>query len=97
MRKQYTPEMKAQLVLEILKEEKSISELASEHNIHPNQLGRWKKEALDNFHNLFTDGSKDTKKMKTEYETKINDLYSEVGRLMTQLNWLKKKSGIKIE
>lgn len=97
MRKEYTPEMKAQLVLEILKEEKSISELASEYNIHPNQLGRWKREALDNFHQLFRDGRKDTKKMKNEYETKINDLYSEVGRLMTQLNWLKKKSGIKIE
>jgi len=97
MRKQYTPEMKAHIVLEILKEEKSISELASEHNMHPNQLSRWKREALDNFHQLFTDGSKDTKKMKTEYETKINELYSEVGRLTTQVNWLKKKSGIKVE
>ena len=97
MRKQYTPEMKAQIVLEILKEEKSISELASEHNMHPNQLSRWKREALDNFHQLFTDGSKNTKKMKTEYETKINELYSEVGRLTTQVNWLKKKSGIKVE
>jgi len=97
MRKQYTPEMKAQIVLEILKEEKSISELASEHDMHPNQLSRWKREALDNFHQLFTDGSKDTKKMKTEYETKINELYSEVGRLTTQVNWLKKKSGIRVE
>jgi len=97
MRKQYTPEMKAQIVLEILKEEKSISELASEHNMHPNQFSRWKREALDNFHQLFTDGSKDTKKMKTEYETKINELYTEVGRLTTQVNWLKKKSGIKVE
>jgi len=97
MRKQYTPEMKAQIVLEILKEEKSVSELASEHDMHPNQLSRWKREALDNFHQLFTDGSKDTKKMKTEYESKINELYSEVGRLTTQVNWLKKKSGIRVE
>ena len=97
MRKKHTPEMKAHIVLEILKEEKSISELASEYNIHPNQLGRWKREALNNFHQLFTDGSKDTKKMKTEYETKINELYLEIGRLTTQVNWLKKKSGIKVE
>ena len=62
MRKQYTPEMKAQIVLEILKEEKSISELASEHDMHPNQLSRWKREALENFHQLFTDGNKDTNK-----------------------------------
>ena len=97
MRKQYSAEMKAQIVLEILKEEKSITELASEYNMHPNQLSRWKREALDNFHQLFKDGSKDRKKMKTEYEAKINELYSEVGRLTTQLNWLKKKSGIKFE
>lgn len=89
--------MKAHIVIEILKEEKSISELASEYNIHPNQLSRWKREALDNFPQLFTDGSKDTKKMKTKYETKINELYLEIGRLTTQVNWLKKKSGIKVE
>ena len=40
MRKQHSPEFKAQIVLEILKEEKSISELASEYDIHPN-LGYW--------------------------------------------------------
>jgi putative transposase len=95
MRKQHSAELKAQIVLEILKEEKSISELASEYDIHPNQLSRWKREALENFHQLFTDASKDTKKMKVEYETKIDELYSEVGRLTTQVNWLKKKSGIK--
>lgn len=89
--------MKAHIVIEILKEEKSISELASEYNIHPNQLSRWKREALDNFHQLFTDSSKDAKKMKTEYETKINELYLEIGRLTTKVNWLKKKSGIKVE
>jgi transposase len=56
--------MKAQIVLEILKEEKSISELASEHDMHPNQLSRWKREALENFHQLFTDGNKDATKIR---------------------------------
>ena len=41
MRKQHSAELKAQIVLEILKEEKSISEVASEYDIHPNQLSRW--------------------------------------------------------
>jgi transposase len=67
MRKQYTPEMKAQIVLEILKEEKSLSELASEHDMHPNQLSRWKREALENFHQLFTDGNKDTGVVKSRH------------------------------
>ncbi len=42
MRKTYSAEFKAQVVLEILKEEKSISQLSSEYGVHPNQLNKWK-------------------------------------------------------
>jgi len=38
MRKQYTAAFKAKLVLELLKESKSLSQLAAEHKVHPNQL-----------------------------------------------------------
>jgi putative transposase len=46
MRKTYSAEFKAQVVLEILKEEKSISQLSSEYRVHPNQLSKWKNQAL---------------------------------------------------
>jgi transposase len=35
--------------------------------------------------------------MQAEYEERLNNLYGEIGRLTTQLNWLKKKSGIALE
>ena len=95
-RKRYSPEFKAQIVLEILKEEKTIAQLASENGIHVTQLNRWKKEALENLPQLFTDHSKTMEKVKSEYEKQINDLYAEVGRLTTELSWLKKKSGLKL-
>jgi transposase-like protein len=38
MRKHYTPAFKAQIVQEVLKENKAISAIASEHGIHPNQI-----------------------------------------------------------
>jgi transposase-like protein len=38
----FTPEQKAKIVLELLKENKTIAELAAEYEIHPNQLQRWK-------------------------------------------------------
>jgi len=47
-RRKFTPEEKASLVLEMLKEEKSVSQLASEHGIHANVLNRWKVEAIQN-------------------------------------------------
>lgn len=91
MRKTYSAEFKARVVLEILKEEKSISQLASEHGVHPNLLGKWKNQALKDLPRLFTDDHKKTEAVKTEYEKRAQELYEEIGRLTTQLNWLKKK------
>jgi len=93
-RRKFTPEEKAQIVLEILKEEKSVSQLSSEHGIHANVLNRWKAEAVQNLSQLFVDDRKGITKMKNEYENTINDLYAEIGKLTSQLSWLKKKSGL---
>lgn len=90
-RRKFSPELKGQIVLEILKEEKSISQLSSEYEIHPVQLSKWKREALQNFSQLFVDDRKNINKMKKDYEQKIDELYAEVGKLTTQLSWLKKK------
>ena len=91
MRKTYSAEFKAQVVLEILREEKSISQLSSEYGVHPNILGKWKNQAMRDFPRLFSDDEKKTQAMKTEYEKKVQGLYEEIGRLTTQVNWLKKK------
>ena len=93
-RRKFTPEEKARIVLEILKEEKSVSQLAAEHGIHTNVLNRWKTETVQNLSQLFVDDRKGITKMKADYEQTINELYGEVGKLTTQLSWLKKKSGL---
>ena len=90
MRKKYSDEFKAQIVLEILKEEKSVTQLASEHGIHPTQLNRWKNEAIQNLSSLFADDRKGVQALKKTYESKIDELYTAVGRLTTQNTWLKK-------
>lgn len=93
-RKQYPAEIKAKIVLEILKEEKSIAQIASEYGIHPSLLNKWRNVAIQKLPSLFTDETKSIENMKSEYEKKIQDLYAEVGRLTTELTWLKKKSGL---
>jgi len=93
-RKKYSPDFKAKIVLDMLKEEKTVSEIASETRIHPTQLNRWKRQALEKLPQIFTDENKTVNAMKSDYEKQIEDLYAEVGRLTTQLNWLKKKSGL---
>lgn len=94
MRKQYTANFKAQVVLELLKEEKTIAQIASEYEVHPTQLKKWKAEAIENLPNLFSNERKTRKTAKEAQEKKVNELYKEIGQLTTQLNWLKKKSGI---
>jgi len=54
-RKQYPAELKAKIVLEILKEEKSIAQIASEYGIHPSVLNRWRNTAVEKLPYLFTD------------------------------------------
>jgi transposase len=43
---------------------------------------------------LFEDHRKEENRQTAEHERQLNELYAEIGRLTTQLNWLKKKSGI---
>lgn len=94
MRKQYTPAIKAKIVIELLKEEKSLAQLSSEYGVSTKQLTRWKNYTLAEMPRLF---ERNSDQMKEKYETKINELYAEIGRLTTQVNWLKKKSGLNLE
>lgn len=93
-RKSYSPDFKAKIVLEILAEEKSLSELSSGHGVHVNQLRKWKKAAVEQLPRLFSNEEQKLQKMQAEYEREKEELYAELGRTTTQLNWLKKKSGI---
>lgn len=93
-RKHFTSSQKAQIVLETLKEEKTVSQLASEHSVHPNQIHKWKKHALEHFAQLFENEDKDAQAQAATHEKQVNDLYTEIGKLSTQLAWLKKKSGL---
>jgi len=93
-RKRYTPTQKATIVLEALREEKSISQIASEYEVHPNLIYKWKKEGLENFHEVFEDHKQEKRVIQKRHQEEKENLYVEIGRLTTQVNWLKKKSGI---
>ncbi len=90
MRKRYTPKQKAQIVLEILKEERPITQIASEYGIHPNQLYKWKAQALEGLPKVIEDDHKTEKTLQAANERKLQELYTKIGRLNTQLTWLKK-------
>lgn len=65
-RQQRTPEEKAKLVLEAFRGERTINEIASENNIHPNMLSKWKREAELNLFTLFQDNSAKKRKVQNK-------------------------------
>ncbi len=92
MKKSYSPAFKAQIVRELLKEEKSVSQLAAEHSLHPNQLYRWRDLALAGLPTLFEqDGAIEQAAKDAAHEQQLHELYAEIGKLTTQLSWLKTK------
>ena len=96
-RKRLSASQKAQIVLEAIREEKTVAQIAAENSIHPNQIHKWKKQALEDFVQLFEEDRKGERACEAEHEKQLNELYAEIGRLSAQLSWLKKKSGFKLE
>lgn len=93
MRKRYSPELKTQIVLAALREEKTIAQLAAEHEVHPNQISAWKATALSGLPTLFARENK-AHADKQAHEQQAEELYAQIGKLTTQVAWLKKKSGL---
>jgi putative transposase len=93
MRKHHSPAFKAKIVQEALKEEKTIAQIASENEIHPNQVSAWKATALQGLPTLFERESK-AQADQLAHEKQLEELYAQIGRLSTQVTWLKKKSGL---
>lgn len=90
MRKQYTSAFKAKVVQELLKEEKTLAQIASEYEVHPTQLKKWRTTAVEGLSSLF-ERQDSTVELKEAYEKQVTELYAEIGKLTTQVTWLKKK------
>lgn len=95
-RNTHTPCEKAKLVLEAIRGERTISEIASEHGIHLKVLSRWKCEAENNLHLIFQNDSARKRREEKAHEDERKELYAKIGELTTQLEWLKKKSGLQV-
>jgi transposase-like protein len=89
-RKQYSPKFKARVVIEAIRGEKTLSQLGSQFKVHPIQIAKWRKSALEQLPELFVDGRKKGRNGEADSDA----LYEEIGRLKVELDWLKKKVGM---
>lgn len=93
-RKRYTPEFKAKVAVEALREQATANEIASRHGVHPVQVAQWKKAALEHIPGAFTSrAERALVEQLAEDEQLQNSLYQEIGRLKVEVDFLKKNSG----
>jgi transposase-like protein len=86
-RRKFSAKFKSSVVLEALKEQKTISELAQQFEVHPNQISMWKREFLDNAEAVFNEKAP---KSDPEELVDVKELYSQIGQLKVENDFLKK-------
>ena len=89
-RRNHSAAFKAKVALAAEKGDKTIAELASEYQVHPNQITQWKKQLLESLPEIF---SRRRRNEQHEQEKLMAQLYQQIGQLKVELDWLKKKSG----
>ena len=87
-RKTYDDNFKAKVALEAIKGERTISEIAGQFEVHPNQIIKWKKHLLENVPSLY---SKKKDPEIEELEKLLEELYKKIGKQNIELEFLKKK------
>jgi len=91
MRRKHSAAFKAKVALEAIKNEKTLAQLSSQYEVHPNQISQWKKRFLAEMSGIF---SGKQKKIEKDSEALEAELYRQIGQLKVELDWLKKKSQI---
>jgi transposase-like protein len=90
-RKRYDGTLKAKVAVEAIKGQRTVNEIASGYGIHPHQVTQWKKQALEQLPEIFSNGRA---RIQLADEELRDRLYQEIGQLKVELDWLKKKSGL---
>jgi transposase-like protein len=90
-RKQYSSQFKAKVALEALRGEKTISELASQYEVHPTMINNWKRQLLEEASSLFEKGSS-PKPVEESQQSQIDELYRQIGQLKVERDFLANRS-----
>jgi len=92
IKRKHSPEFKIRVVLDLLEQTDTASAICSKYSIHPTQARKWKEQALLNLKQSFSSNSAFAE--LKEKDNLIQNLYTQVGKLQYQLDWLKKKMGV---
>lgn len=89
-RKRFSSQFKARVALEAIKGDKTVAQLASQHEVHATQINTWKKQAQERLVETFEHGGE--RPSAKEVEAQEDRLYRQIGKLQVEVDWLRKKS-----
>lgn len=90
-RKQYNPKFKAKVALEAISSGRTVPELASQYNVHPSVINRWKKQLLESAPHLFEMDQKQQSSLNDK-TAQIAELYRQIGQLKVERDFLAQRS-----
>ncbi len=90
-RRIWSPQEKANIVLEILREESTLTEVSKKYEIAQPVLSRWKADFIANMSSVFDKKGEDIEKIKKEHEDEKDILIKKIGELSMDVDYLKKK------
>ena len=85
-RRKFTAEFKARVAKEALRGDRTVQQIAARHQLHPNQVGQWKRMASEQLAELFERGAKPG---QDEREAEIRKLHEKIGQLVVERDFLK--------
>lgn len=83
-RRRFTDQFKAKVALEALRGDRTIQEIAARHQLHPNQVSQWKRQAVEGMAEVFARGGKPDGVSEAE----VKDLHARIGRLTIENDFL---------
>jgi transposase-like protein len=93
-RSYFTASKKSKIAIVAVEGKLTQAQITSEYGVHATQVKTWKQTALKAIDDVFSGAHEKEKKAQ---ELLVNELYQEIGRLQTQLSWLKKKQLSELE
>lgn len=91
MQRKISAEEKAKVALVAMQGNLTQAEISSKFEVHTTQINRWKKQAMLGLVDIFSHGKE---KLSHDHEREKEELYTEIGKLRVENEWLKKKSRI---
>lgn len=89
-RRNFSAEFKAKVALEALVGDRTLSELAAKHGVHPNMITQWKRQAKEGLPDAF---GKKASRGSTDREAEVKELHAKIGQLTVENDFLSKAFG----